>query len=226
MLVVRCDDRWRDPVLFAPWMLIQGLSTGALHDDGVDGHAFGHRDHEWLGLEEPEGAIERHARQRRAQVPPPEAVTCRVVSSLEDRPAQPTPSPVGANEHRSNVGGLRSRVEETIVTRLIARAGIEPAAAAPASAGNDLAADIVNDVGAVGGERRVDVGDVHCRAGGLASVVEPREQPEHRHPHHRRDRLEIGRGGDTQDRRRVAHAGPPRHAPTWWTRSATSSPCT
>ncbi len=72
-----------------------------------------------------------------------------------------------------------TRVEEAVVTFVFARTGVQPAPATPASARHDLATDIVNEVRAVGDKRRVNVGDVHRRAGRLTLVVEPREQIKH-----------------------------------------------
>ena len=133
---------------------------------------------------------------------------CGVVSGLEDRPPQSPPRPLGAYEHRTNVGGLRARVEEAVVAFAVARTGVQPAPTTPASARNDLAADIVNEVRPVGDEYRVDVSDVHRRARGLTLVVEPWEQFEHRRPHDVRHRVDVGRCGDTKDRTGEGHRCP------------------
>ncbi len=131
------------------------------------------------------------------------------MSGLEYRPAETPPRPVRAHEHRPNVRGLAARVEQAVVAVLVTRTGVEPPATAPPAASHDFATDITDEVRAVGDERRVDVGDVHRRAGGLAIVVELREQLEHRRPHHRCDHIEIRRRSDTQDRSHVAHAARP-----------------
>jgi hypothetical protein len=77
------------------------------------------------------------------------------------------------------VSRLGHRVEEAVVAVLVMCPGVEPTSAAPAAARHDLAAQLVNERGAVGDEHRVNVSDVDRRAGGLALVVELREQLEH-----------------------------------------------
>jgi hypothetical protein len=63
---------------------------GAFHDDGVEGDAIKHGDHEPRDLLKSEGAIERNARQRRAAVEPMEPVGAGgVMACFEDRPASP-----------------------------------------------------------------------------------------------------------------------------------------
>jgi hypothetical protein len=131
----------------------------------------------------------------------------------------PCPRPIGTDKHRPNVCGIRGWVEEAIACW-----SPEPVYSRPrrlyTPAHHDLAVDVVNEVGAVADQRRVDVGDVHRCADGLALVVEPAVQLEYRHPHHCRDLVDIGGSGDMQDRIGVAHAGRPRDAPSPNTTSA------
>ena len=112
------------------------------------------------------------------------------------------------HDTRSGRGTNRARAgpgQEASVTILIARTGVQATSATPASAGHDLASDIVNEVGPVGDESRVDVGDVHHGASRLALVVEQRKQLAHRCPHHLGNRVEISVSGDTKHDSTVAH---------------------
>ena len=94
-----------------------------------------------------------------------------------------------------------ARIEEAIVVLAVARTGVEPAAAAPASTRNGLAAIFDHEVRPVGEQRRVDVGDVDRRTRRLALVVEPWEELEHGRPHHLGDRVDVSLSSNTDVRR-------------------------
>ena len=90
-----------------------------------------------------------------------------------------------------------------------AGAGVELVAPTPAAAGDDLLAVVVDEVGAVLDELRVEVGDMHGGAGGLALVVERREQVEHRGAHQLGDARRVGRQRQSLGRQRQSpHSRP------------------
>ena len=66
-----------------------------VHGDGLDGYAVGHRDREALDLTKPECAVERYARQRRAEREPLEALVAR--GGLRTTRGSPGPGPGGSS---------------------------------------------------------------------------------------------------------------------------------
>ena len=125
------------------------------------------------------------------------------LAALEDRAAEPAPRPVAADEHRAHARGLGRGVEQPPVVGGGARAGVEPVAAAPAAAGDDLAARLVHVVGAVLDQRHVELADVARGALGVPRVVEAREERADRGAHQRGDRRRVG--GDGEALRRLLH---------------------
>ena len=150
---------------------------------------------------EAEGQVERDSRRGRHQGQPAEALGAGVgLAALEDGPAEAAPGPIGADEHRPDPGRLGPRVQQPVVVVPVRGAGIELGPPAPAAAGDDLAARLVDEVGAVLEQARIERGDVDDGARRLGRVVVAGEELERRGAHQRGDPRGVPGPGPTLGR--------------------------
>src|SRR6266540_7178868 len=131
------------------------------HRDAGDPHSVGHRDLDLLERLEAACEVQRHTGKRGQQGELPEALAPgSSLALLDDAPAEATSRPIGANEHGPHLCRLGGGIEGPAVALGLAAARVEPAAPAPAAAGDELAVAFEHEVGGVGEEHPIDLRDI------------------------------------------------------------------